>query len=101
MTSQVEGMPRWTWPKANPSSSQQVRPVWTTKCELTSDDLFYLEEAAEWQLNRLRKAELVRLWKVVGMWDEEDGDDEAEASMMKPELVDGLLKVSRSDSEQA
>lgn len=61
--------------------------------------MFYLEEAAEWQLNRLRKAELVRLWKVVGMWDEEDEDEEAEAIMMKPELVDGLLKVGSRRSQ--
>ncbi|KAE8543422.1 hypothetical protein D1P53_000133 [Cryptococcus gattii VGV] len=47
-------------------------------------------------LHRLRKAELVRLWKVAGMWDSEDipddtNEDEAIGDMGKKELVDGLI----------
>lgn len=64
-------------------------------------DQHLLQDAPTYALHRLRKAELIRLWKVAGMWSEgdEDGegsidsaaDDEAEGQLSKKELVDGLI----------
>ncbi|KIR70180.1 TKL protein kinase [Cryptococcus deuterogattii CA1014] len=56
-------------------------------------------------LHRLRKAELVRLWKVAGMWDSEDipddtNEDEAIGDMGKKELVDGLIAASEARSRR-
>ncbi|OCF72595.1 TKL protein kinase [Kwoniella mangroviensis CBS 8886] len=54
-------------------------------------------------LHRLRKAELIRLWKVAGMWNEDDDmrsvtsvDDENDAGMGKKDLVDGLIAARKS-----
>lgn len=58
-------------------------------------DQHLLVEAPAHALHRLRKAELVRLWKVAGMWNEEehgDGLEEDESiGMSKKDLVDGLV----------
>ncbi|WVO18298.1 hypothetical protein L204_106013 [Cryptococcus depauperatus] len=47
-------------------------------------------------LQRLRKAELIRLWKVAGMWEHDDPSDEEdeegdEARLNKKRLVDGII----------
>lgn len=55
-----------------------------------------LQSAPETSLLRLRKAELVRLWKVAGLWHEDDeGADEAQftRTMGKVDLVDGLIRA--------
>jgi hypothetical protein len=57
-------------------------------------------------LHRLKKAELVRLWKVAGMWSTEDEDEQGDAAMedednaglSKKELVDGLVAAVRYES---
>lgn len=62
-------------------------------------DQHLLQEAPTYALHRLRKAELVRLWKVAGMWTDEHGDDITEdtleedndGGLTKHELVDGLI----------
>ena len=56
---------------------------------LTPGDQHLLEDAPLYALQRLRKAELVRLWKVAGMWPDEYTDEE----ISKKELVDGLIAV--------
>lgn len=61
-----------------------------------SGDRNLIHYAPPTTLHRLRKAELVRLWKVAGMWDSEDipddtNEDEAIGDMGKKELVDGLI----------
>ncbi|WWD21075.1 hypothetical protein CI109_105556 [Kwoniella shandongensis] len=64
---------------------------------LTSGDQHLIDAAPAYALHRLRKAELIRLWKVAGMWtlddDEavEDSDDEHVDELGKKELVDGLI----------
>ena len=64
-------------------------------------DQHLLAEAPAYALHRLRKAELIRLWKVAGMWtsgddDEEESiaslaDDDDDGGLGKKELVDGLI----------
>jgi hypothetical protein len=61
-----------------------------------TDDDFMLHHATKAQLNRLRKAELVRLWKVAGIWegDSESVGTEAEEEhedLRKAQLLQGLL----------
>jgi hypothetical protein len=64
-------------------------------------DQHLLQDAPASALHRLRKAELIRLWKVAGMWTAdditEDGDlaqsEEDDAGLTKNELVDGLIAV--------
>ncbi|OWZ40976.1 TKL protein kinase [Cryptococcus neoformans c45] len=56
-------------------------------------------------LHRLRKAELVRLWKVAGMWDSEDipddmNEDETIGDMGKKELVDGLIAARKHQTRR-
>ena len=68
-------------------------------------DQHLLAEAPVYALHRLRKAELVRLWKVAGMWstDDEDGDfssatsveDDDDGGLSKKELIDGLIAAVR------
>lgn len=63
-----------------------------------SGDRNLINYAPSTTLHRLRKAELVRLWKVAGMWDNEDipddtNEDEMAGDMGKKELVDGLIAV--------
>lgn len=58
------------------------------------DDQNLLHVASAHTLHRLRKDELVRLWKVAGMWSDED--DEAEGRVReksKVDLVTGLLEL--------
>lgn len=60
-------------------------------------DQHLLTDAPAYALHRLRKAELIRLWRVAGMWKEEaeaaetasTGDDDD--GLGKKELVDGLI----------
>ena len=69
--------------------------------EVRVGDQHLLAEAPAYALHRLRKAELIRLWKVAGMWGSEvkpDGesvasmaDDEDEGDLGKKQLVDGLI----------
>ena len=66
-----------------------------------SGDQQLLADAPAYALHRLRKAELIRLWKVAGMWTAEDGedgesvasgvDDEDDGGLSKKDLVDGLI----------
>lgn len=50
-------------------------------------------------LHRLKKSELVRLWRVAGLWegpDDCDMDDEAqEGDLKKEELVNGIIAAVR------
>jgi hypothetical protein len=70
-----------------------------TSREMTNDlgDQHLIDEAPAYALHRLRKTELIRLWKVAGMWEgeeEEEGstnEEENDQGMSKKELVDGLL----------
>ncbi|ORY26231.1 hypothetical protein BCR39DRAFT_541526 [Naematelia encephala] len=72
---------------------------------IAESDQHLLEEAPAYALHRLRKAELVRLWKVGGMWSIDDDDQQVEESiaeeedggLSKKELVDGLI-ASRKHS---
>jgi hypothetical protein len=71
-------------------------------------DQHLLADAPAYALHRLRKAELIRLWKVAGMWDtpEDEGDsiistedEDDDKGMAKKELVDGLIDaVSLGDA---
>lgn len=69
-----------------------------------SGDRNLIHYAPSTALHRLRKAELVRLWKVAGMWDSEDipddmNEDETIGDMGKKELVDGLIAAVRPSRE--
>ncbi len=83
-------------------SSNRLPPI----VDLIADsDQFLLHDATSGQLHRLKKAELIRLWKVAGMWTGEDeldelglghgeelhGNDEEEIG--KKELVEGLIEA--------
>lgn len=61
------------------------------------DDQHLLQDAPATSLHRLRKTELVRLWKVAGMWlseeDEMDEGGEDARDLGKSELVEGLIKA--------
>ncbi|OCF54446.1 TKL protein kinase [Kwoniella mangroviensis CBS 10435] len=66
-------------------------------------DQHLIDSAPANALHRLRKAELIRLWKVAGMWNEDDDmrsvtsvDDENDAGMGKKDLVDGLIAARKS-----
>ena len=60
-------------------------------------DQYLLHDAPPYTLHRLRKAELVRLWKVAGMWEADYDEksmiveDEDDGARSKKDLVDGLL----------
>jgi hypothetical protein len=66
------------------------------------DDHYLLREAPLRTLQRLKKAELKRLWSVAGLWPGgEDSDDavdiEAEEGLTKDTLVEGIISaVSRT-----
>lgn len=66
-------------------------------CRSGAGDQHLIDEAPAYALHRLRKAELVRLWKVAGMWQgQEDADgveevEEDDHGMSKRELVDGII----------
>lgn len=66
-----------------------------------SGDQHLLHDASVTVLHRLKKSELVRLWKVAGLWegpDEVDMDDEPqEGDMRKEELVNGIVAAVSSD----
>jgi hypothetical protein len=80
--------------RRSPNSSPKVSLVCKS---LTTGDQHLLADAPAYALHRLRKAELIRLWKVAGMWVGDDetidstGDDEDDAGLGKKELVDGLI----------
>lgn len=67
---------------------------------LTADDQHLLQVAPAHSLLRLKKEELERLWKVAGMWPDEDdvamedGPDvpNGRQEKSKSELVDGILQ---------
>ena len=68
--------------------------------DISLGDQHLLAEVPSYSLHRLRKAELIRLWKVAGMWSahEDEGDvvlsftdDEIDGGLGKKELVDGLI----------
>ena len=70
---------------------------WMARADLVGDQ-HLLRDAPAYALLRLRKAELIRLWKVAGMWELGDdwdtvstGDEDADGGMGKKELVDGLI----------
>ncbi|KAL7421198.1 hypothetical protein Q5752_004083 [Cryptotrichosporon argae] len=74
---------------------------------IAESDQHLLGGAPAYALHRLRKAELIRLWKVAGMWPEsEDGDtvmgdgdnDDDDRGMGKNELVDGLIAARKPSS---
>ncbi len=69
---------------------------------LTAGDQQLLTVAPAYALHRLRKAELIRLWKVAGMWNEEDmggrGEEEEGGDLGKKELVDGLIAAVSPDA---
>ncbi|WVF65673.1 hypothetical protein IAT40_000404 [Kwoniella sp. CBS 6097] len=67
---------------------------------IAESDQHLIDSAPPYALHRLRKAELIRLWKVAGMWAEDDVettsvDDENDAGMGKKELVDGLVAARK------
>lgn len=78
-------------------SESCLAPTSTSPDQLGDQHL--LHDAPAHTLHRLRKAELVRLWKVAGMWSEDDEGESAAASadedddggLSKKELVDGLI----------
>lgn len=64
-------------------------------------DQHLLQEASAAALHRLRKADLIRLWKVAGLWegpDEEDSADDGHdmgEEIRKNELVGGIIATRR------
>ncbi|KAK4684469.1 hypothetical protein P7C73_g5703, partial [Tremellales sp. Uapishka_1] len=71
---------------------------------IAESDQNLLQEAPAHMLRRLRKAELVRLWKVAGMWTADDddgrsttstGDEDDNVGLGKKELVDGILSARK------
>jgi hypothetical protein len=58
-----------------------------------------LHQAPRNQLNRLRKAELVRLWKVAGIWEGDTESVESESmadeqeDYRKSQLIEGILEA--------
>ncbi|OCF31382.1 TKL protein kinase [Kwoniella heveanensis BCC8398] len=67
---------------------------------IVESDQHLIDSAPAYALHRLRKAELIRLWKVAGMWAQDDTeitsvDDESDAGMGKKELVDGLIAARK------
>jgi len=64
-----------------------------------SDD-HLISEASRAELSRVRKPELIRLWRVAGLLGDEDEDEDGALSaetMRKDELIDGLIDAVRSD----
>ncbi|ODO01638.1 hypothetical protein I350_06462 [Cryptococcus amylolentus CBS 6273] len=73
---------------------------------IAEGDNYLLQSAPGPTLHRLRKAELIRLWKVAGMWENDAGpdgamdeDDEDDAGMGKKDLVDGILGCRKPSSK--
>lgn len=81
------------------AESGLISPMASTILVLTAGDQHLIDEAPAYALHRLRKAELIRLWKVAGMWTAEEGDeaeslgaeDEEASGISKKDLVDGLI----------
>jgi hypothetical protein len=73
------------------SSSMKVRTILSSP-DIT-DDRHLLREASSAHLQRLRKQELARLWRVAGLdtADTSEGDDNDE--LRKSELVEGIIKA--------
>lgn len=71
---------------------------------MKDDDDYMLHQAPGNQLNRLRKAELVRLWKVAGIWEGETDSIESEhigdeqEDYRKSQLIEGILEARNSTS---
>lgn len=69
---------------------------------IAEDDQNLLHLASAHTLHRLKKDELIRLWKVAGMWSEEDDDAGKKVQeKSKVELVTGLLELVSTPLHQA
>lgn len=80
--------------------------LWRMWLTLRADDENFLRKASSAALDRLRKAELARLWRVAGLKvdleseTEASGDEEIENMMTKEQLIKGILEaVSRLSSD--
>ncbi|BEJ07286.1 hypothetical protein CcaverHIS641_0405550 [Cutaneotrichosporon cavernicola] len=62
---------------------------------IAQDDQHLLQLAPASALHRLRKNELIRLWKVCGMWPSDDEDEDIGEQQTKVDLVNGLIKAPR------
>jgi hypothetical protein len=96
-----------SWIEVDEDEEEELEPEFIAEskllpstCRGLSDDLgdqHLIDEAPAYALRRLRKTELIRLWKVAGMWEgeeEEEGpthEEENDRGLSKKELVDGLL----------
>jgi hypothetical protein len=56
------------------------------------EDEHLIQSAPAYALHRLRKSELVRLWKVAGMWPDEFMDQD-DPDLGKAQLVTGLISA--------
>ncbi|WVQ75409.1 hypothetical protein IAR50_005030 [Cryptococcus sp. DSM 104548] len=73
---------------------------------IAEGDQYLLHSAPALALHRLRKAELIRLWKVAGMWENDPGpdgdmdeDEDDDAGLGKKDLVDGILGARKPSSK--
>ncbi|GMK59326.1 hypothetical protein CspeluHIS016_0703410 [Cutaneotrichosporon spelunceum] len=64
---------------------------------IAQDDQHLLQLAPASALHRLRKNELIRLWKVCGMWPSDDEDDDIVERQTKVDLVNGLIKARKNE----
>ncbi|BEJ14772.1 hypothetical protein CspHIS471_0405390 [Cutaneotrichosporon sp. HIS471] len=62
---------------------------------IAQDDQHLLQLAPTSALHRLRKNELIRLWKVCGMWPSDDEDEVIGEQQTKVDLVNGLIKARK------
>ncbi|BEI99508.1 hypothetical protein CcaverHIS631_0405510 [Cutaneotrichosporon cavernicola] len=62
---------------------------------IAQDDQHLLQLAPASALHRLRKNELIRLWKVCGMWPSDDEDEDIGEQQTKVDLVNGLIKARK------
>lgn len=96
-----------SWIEVDEDEEEELEPDFIAESKFTTltgrelaDDLgdqHLIDEAPAYALHRLRKTELIRLWKVAGMWEGEEEDEgstneeEDDQGLSKKELVDGLL----------
>jgi hypothetical protein len=96
-----------SWIEVDEDDEEELEPEFIAESKLSSldsprpaneiGDQHLIDEAPAYALHRLRKTELIRLWKVAGMWEgEEEGEgstheEEDDQGLSKKELVDGLL----------
>ncbi|BEI83951.1 hypothetical protein CcaverHIS002_0405550 [Cutaneotrichosporon cavernicola] len=66
---------------------------------IAQDDQHLLQLAPASALHRLRKNELIRLWKVCGMWPSDDEDEDIGEQQTKVDLVNGLIKAYATTSD--